>query len=127
MHPQGRDVQLCSLEVTPQKHGGWSSAGLSSPPGAELKVPHRHTYVHTQMSKILAGWGQSGGCAFHLYPPHTPQKGSQSCQSSTKKKDNLPPGSVFSRMILFLWQPSIQGLSNYLPSDKGNVEKAAEG
>lgn len=91
MRPQGRDVRPYSLEVTPQKQGGWSSAGLSSPPGAELKVRHRHTYIRTRMSKILAGWGQSGGCAFHLYPPHTPQKESQSCQSSTKKKRRIFP------------------------------------
>lgn len=37
------------------------------------------------------------------------------------------PCSVFSLMMLFPWQPSRQGLGNYLSSEAGNVEKAADG
>lgn len=75
------------------------------------------------------GWlgSEWGLCLPPLPSPHNPERIPELPVIHKKKKENLPPGSVFSRMILFPWQPSLQGLSNYLPSDKGNVEKAAEG
>lgn len=85
-----------------------------------------HRYTHAHMHTHMCGvWlvRLSGGLPSTPPPPgHTGPRA-----ASIHKKANLQPCSVFSLRMLYPWQPSRQGLGNYLSSDAGNVEKAADG